>query len=434
VARRLFLHVGLPKSGTTYLQAVLGENKERLGERAHLLYPCKTWDDQVLAARDVLSANPHGVADPKVEGAWQRLIDEVAPWEGDAVVSMEWLGSAEPGQARRIVESAAPAQVQVVVTARDLARTIPAAWQEFVQNWEQWTWPEFLRAVTSENPRGTPAGNMFWVQQDLGRVLAVWRDVLPSRQIHVVTLPHPGAPAGELWSRFASVLGIDGSEYDAGGRGSNESLGLESAELMLRLNLLSRQQGVEWPAYNEMLKHALAKRGLSKRKHRESTLVLPPEYTEWTLARTAEQVSAVKASGAHVVGDLAELQPVFGQTGMQPDEVRAEILLEAALEGLVAVTRDRGQELVRLRRRITALREEQAALQEEHARLQEEHERLGDERNSLQQRHARLQTYQERLDRTVLMRVRNRLIEASERRPWVMRLRKVYSRLRGRRP
>jgi hypothetical protein len=433
VAKRLFLHVGLPKSGTTYLQAVLGENKERLGERAGLLFPCQTWHHQVLAARDVLSANPHGVPDPKVDGSWQRLIDEVAAWEGDAVVSMEWLGSAEPAQARRMVETAAPAQVEVVVTARDLARTLPAAWQEFVQNWEQWTWPEFLRAVSSENPRGTPAGNMFWVQQDLGRLLAVWRDVLPSRQIHVVTLPHPGAPAGELWSRFAGVLGIDGSEFDASGRGSNESLGLESAELMLRLNLLSRQRGVEWPAYNEMLKHAFAKRGLSNRKHRESSLVLPPEYSEWTLARTAEQVSAVKASGAHVVGDLADLQPAFGQGGLQPDEVRTDALLEAALEGLVAVTRDRGEELVRLRRRNMALREEHEALEEEYARLQEEHARLEDERSHLQERHVRLQHYQERLDRSLILRTRNFLIKASERRPWVMQLRKVYSRLRGRR-
>jgi FtsZ-binding cell division protein ZapB len=427
VANRLFLHVGLPKSGTTYLQAVLADNKERLGERAGVLYPCKTWDDQVLAARDALSANPHGVPDAKVDGAWQRLLDEVAAWDGDAVVSMEWLGSAEPRQARRMVETAAPAQVEVVVTARDLARTIPAAWQEFVQNWEQWTWPEFLRAVTSDNPRGTPAGNLFWVQQDLGRVLTIWRDVLPAHQIHVVTLPHPGAPAGELWSRFAGVLGIDGSAFDPSGRGGNESLGLESAELMLRLNLLSRQRGVEWPVYNEMLKHALAKRGLAKRRHRESALVLPPEYVEWTRARTAEQVSAVKASGAHVVGDLGDLEPAFGRDGLQPDEVGDDALLEAALEGLVTVTLDRGAELVRLRQRIARLQEEQDGLRDEVTQMQEERDRL-------QHRHTQMERYQAALmDRSLKQLVRDFLVEASERRAWVMWLRKVYSKARGRR-
>ncbi len=349
----VFLHVGLPKSGTTYLQAVLGSNKDRLRRRADLLYPGKTWSDQVRAARDVLEARRTDDRKP-VPGAWKNLADEISRWDGDAVVSMEWLGSAEPHQARRIVESLAPARVEVIITARDLARTIPAAWQEFVQNYESWTWPEFLGSVTSENPRATPPGNLFWSQQDLGRVLAIWRDVLPPEQLHVVTLPPPGAAAGELWSRFASVLGIDGNEFDGSGRGSNESLGLESADLMLRVNQVARSMGIDWPVYNEMLKFALAKRGLSKRRHRESTLRLPPDLEEWTRARTAQQVKAVEASGARVVGSLDELEPsAFAADGRwSTDDLDSDALLEAAVEGLAALAKDRGAELARLRSRV----------------------------------------------------------------------------------
>ncbi len=402
MSKRLFLHVGLPKSGTTYLQAVLAENKKRLRKRARLLYPGASWEAQVLAARDVLAAHPHGVLDSKVKGAWDRLVREVNEWDGDAVVSMEWLGSAEPAQAQRIVDTVAPTQVHVVVTVRDLARTIPAAWQEFVQNWEMWSWQEFLAAVTSDNPRATPAGNMFWMQQDIGRLLAIWRDALPADQIHVVTLPHPGTPAGELWSRMAGVMGIDGSQFDASGKGSNESLGLESAQMMLRLNHVSRLQNLDWPLYNEMFKHALAKRGLSKRKHQEPVLVLPPELEEWTHARTAEQISAVKASGADVVGDLAELEPVFGKPGTQPEDVSSEALLEVALDGMVALSRDRGKELAKLRNRNAELRE-----------------RIG-----------QLEKYEKRHQRSVAMVTRRALISQSEKRPWMMKAREAYSRAR----
>ncbi|HET7329009.1 MAG TPA: hypothetical protein VFJ14_17185 [Nocardioidaceae bacterium] len=357
MARTVYLHVGLPKSGTTYLQAVLGENKARLADRADVLYPGANWVAQVHAVRDVLAANPHGSRSAGTEGAWQRLVDEMAAWHGDAVVSMEWLGSADPDQARHVVASLAPAHVEVVVTVRDLARTLPAAWQEFVQNWEQWSWAEFLASVTSENPRGTPAGDLFWSQQDLGRLLAIWTDVLPPAQVHVVTLPRPGATAGELWTRFAQVLGIDGSGFDASGRGSNESLGLESAEVMLRLNTLSRTRGMDWPLYDEMFKHALAKRGLSKRKHQESSLLVPTEYEEWTRARSAEMVQAVESSGAQVTGDLGDLEPVFGVGGRQPDQLASADLLDAAVDGLVAVAQDRGRELETLRRRNGDLRE-----------------------------------------------------------------------------
>jgi hypothetical protein len=348
VANRVFLHVGLPKSGTTYLQAVLAENKQRLQQRAELLYPGERWEAQVHAARDVLSADLHGSTHPGVEGAWGRLVEEIGLWPGDAVVSMEWLGSADPTQARRMVDSLAPADVHVVVTARDLGRTIPAAWQEFMQNWEQWTWDEFLRGIISEHPRDNPAGQLFWTQQDLGRVLTIWRDVLPADRIHIITLPAPGAPAAELWTRFASVVGVDPAEYDASGSGTNESLGLESAELMRRLNELSRTRGMDWPEYDEAFKHALAKRTLARRKNRESALALPQEHEPWISARAEEMKKAIRASGAQVVGDLTDLDPVFIDTGLQPADVTDAALLEAALEGLVGL----GQDRARLKRRL----------------------------------------------------------------------------------
>jgi hypothetical protein len=405
VAKKVYLHVGLPKSGTSYLQAVFADNKSRLMSRAQVLYPGATWSDQVLAARDVLSANPHGGRDPAVQGAWQRLVDEVTEWEGTSLVSMEWLGSAEPAQAKRMVESLAPAQPEIIVTVRDIARTIPAAWQEFVQNWEQWSWPEFLSAVTSDNPRGTPAGNLFWSQQDVGRVLAIWGDVLPPEQIHVVTVGQPGATAANLWLRVAEVLGIDGSQYDASGRGSNESLGLESAELMLRLNSVSRARGLEWPMYNDMFKHALAKRGLSKRRHRESRLRVPRDLEPWVRERTAEQIEAIKASGAAVVGDLDDLQPVFRADYVDAPDVDTAAILDAALDGLVALARDRFEELTKLRNRVAALREKGNDDQIRIAALRAE------------------------LDSASARPVRYVLVGMSARRPWLMAARKVYSRM-----
>jgi hypothetical protein len=347
VANRVFLHVGLPKSGTTYLQAVLAANKQRLMKRATLLYPGERWVAQVHAARDVLSVDPHGSAHPEVKGAWERLVQEIGAWPGDAIVSMEWLGSADAAQALRMVTTLAPAEVHMIATIRDLGRTVPAAWQEFMQNWEQWTWEEFLRSITSENPRDTPASRLFWTQQDMGRLLAVWGDVLPRERIHVVTLPRPGAPPGELWNRFASVLGLSPGQYDASGGGGNESLGLESAELMRRLNDLSRMRGMDWPEYDEAFKHALAKRTLSERKSVESSLSIPQDLEPWVRARAAEMRQALEDAGVDIVGDLADLDPVFNPRGRQPDEVTDAELLAAALEGLVGLARDRA----RLKRR-----------------------------------------------------------------------------------
>jgi hypothetical protein len=407
VAKKVYVHVGLPKSGTSYLQAVFADNKLRLKRRAKVLYPGATWADQVLAARDVLSANPHGGRDPAVQGAWGRLVDEVAAWDGDSLVSMEWLGSAEPRQVRHMVETLSPAEVEMVVTIRDIARTVPAAWQEFVQNWEQWSWGEFLSAVTSENPRATPAGNLFWAQQDVGRVLAIWGDILPAEQLHVVTVGQPGATAANLWMRVAEVMGVDGSRFDASGRGSNESLGLESAELMLRLNRVSRTRGLEWPVYNEMFKHALAKRGLSKRRHRESRLRLPRELEPWARAKSAEQIRAIEASGAEVVGDLDDLQPAFAPGGDDAGDVGDAAILDAALDGIVALAKDRSDDAARLRNRI---------------------DRLLADNISISTKDEELATLGAQLERAAARPVRFALARLSEQRAWLRVARKVYHR------
>jgi hypothetical protein len=353
VPRRVFLHVGLPKSGTTYLQGVVDRNKALLLERAALLYPGETWSRQVDATRDVLRPRllrPKG----QVVGAWGRLVAEIADWPDDSLVSMEWLCQATPRQVRRIVDDLQPAEVHVVFTVRDVARTVPAAWQEFSQNGAVWRWPEFLEQVTSADPLATSAGRAFWHQQDMELLLERWGAVVPADRVHVVTVPQSGADPAELWRRFAGVLGIDPHGYDLAELGSNSSLGMESAELMRRVNVRLRDEGITRRRYNRVFKHRLAKNILATRRAQEGKVLLPTDLRGWAEARAAQQVRAISASGVRVVGDLAELAPAPPRSGVgaptaavEPDP---EAVLDAAVDALVAVA------LRRRRRRRTAAR------------------------------------------------------------------------------
>lgn len=360
VADRVFLHLGTPKSGTSYLQAVLGQNKQRLA-RDGLLFPGESWADQVRATRDILDANPHGHRPPQVEGAWERIVEEMGGYTGNCVISMEWLVAATTEQAERILATLEPQRVEIVITVRDLGRQVPAAWQEFVQNWETWTWRSFLEDLTADEPLATPAGRLFWEQQDLGRLLSTWRDVLPADRIHVVTVPPKGAPPGELWARFARVLAVSAYDYNLVNSGGNESLGLASSELMRRINLLTRQRNVAWPEYEARYKNGVAKRGLSKRKGVEGSVTVPEEFHGWLAARGAQQVEAIRAAGVDVVGDLEDLAPQLLREGDQPEDVPAEQLLDAALHALLYATGAHSAQTERLRRRVRELEEAAAA-------------------------------------------------------------------------
>src|SRR4051794_13137668 len=194
MSKTVFLHVGLPKSGTSFIQGVLSANKQQLRHDAGLLFPGDSWHEQVLAVRDVREMKRRRHA-----GAWQELVREIVDWPGNAVVSMEWLCASSDEVVRRIVAELAPARVEGVFTARDLGRTLPAAWQELLQNRYDWPWEEFLEGVACEDRLATSAGRAFWAQQDLPALLRRWTAVVPVEQVHVVTVPPAGTSFDVLW-------------------------------------------------------------------------------------------------------------------------------------------------------------------------------------------------------------------------------------------
>jgi hypothetical protein len=161
------------------------------------------------------------------------------------------------------------------------------------------------------------------------------------------------------------VLGSDYA-HDRSAAGSNTSLGMESAEMMRRLNRLAREDGLPTALYQHAFKHGLAKGVLAERTREESKLVLPPAYHEWARREATRQIEAVRASGVDVVGDLEELQPVVDAvTGQQPADIPDAALLDISLGALVTMARQWGP-----------ARDTAASLRAENARLRERVEHL----------------------------------------------------------
>src|SRR5205085_12557434 len=111
-----------------------------------------------------------------------------------------------------------------------------------------------------------------------------------------------------LWDRVAGVLEVGGVAMDFDQRQANESLGLQSTELMRRLNERTRGE-LTRPDYIGIYKHTLAKGILAGRRSTESTLVVPTTRHAWVQETAEAQIEAMRSSGVRVVGDLDELSP-----------------------------------------------------------------------------------------------------------------------------
>jgi hypothetical protein len=335
----VYVHVGAPKTGTTFLQGVLAKNR-RLLRRRGLLYP-GPGADHFLAAQDLVGPF-RNTADPRIAGAWGRLLSAIRGGSATAaLISHETLMTVTPEQMARITADLPANRVEIVVTARDLARQLPAVWQEDLKHGKSVPFDDFLDQVRSGPP---PEGNRrrgFWLWQDLPRVLREWQQFVPANQISVVTVPPTGAPRTLLWSRFADAVRVDSNGVDLEVRRTNTSLAAGEAELLRRLNAELGPGGTNamaWPDYRRNVKRFLAESVFATREP-GPPISIGADDVNW--ARTVGQTFAdtIREGGYRVVGDLDDLIPSATAAPMDRSLASPDDVVDAAVAALGAMTR-----------------------------------------------------------------------------------------------
>jgi hypothetical protein len=328
VARRVWLHVGLPKTGTSFLQGVLWSNKAAV-KRHGLLVPASMQHHYraSLYVRGVWRERPAAEA---IAADWEHLLDLVHRADGDVLISHELFAPATVEQARYAIESFGGSETHVVITARDLARQLPAEWQQSVKQGSVHRMDDFVQDVVDRGPRA----RWFWRVQDLVDVADRWGADLPGDRVHLVTVPPKGADPTVLWTRFASLLGIDPDSVSLERTRSNESLGQVEVELLRRIN---ESRGDRFPILgsHRWFKDLLANETLAKRPGKVKFAV-DASVHEWICDTSRETVAALEQRGYDVVGDLKDLiPPEEPESGGNPSAATEADMLRAATETIV---------------------------------------------------------------------------------------------------
>lgn len=341
---RVYLHVGSPKTGTTFLQQVLWSQRD-LAAQQGLTLPMATFHDHFMASLDVRGLGGKPPHPPESAGAWNRLVADSLTHSGNVLVSHELFAAASRDQARKAVGwFGQGVEVHVVLTARDLVRQVPAEWQEHVKHRAVVDLDGFVAQL-----RGNAAERKgwFWLVQDYADIVSRWGSTLPPERVHVVTVPPAGAPAGLLWERFAGLLGLDPASFDTEGSRSNTSLGVEQVELLRRVNLaLGDRLPIPGP-YPGVAKDVLAHRALAGRPG--TRLTLRAADADFARGESERIADALAHSGVDIIGSLDELVPGAAEPGTgSTDPVSDRELLDesvAALAELLVVMAERAATL-----------------------------------------------------------------------------------------
>jgi hypothetical protein len=327
--KRVYIHIGTPKSGTTYLQANLHENAPSLKKQQGLLYPSQRKGDMFHAMADLRGGVTEWRVNPdRVDGAWARIATRINAFSGASIISQEQLCGASREQVRRMLGDLPDHEHHVVITARSLDLVVPASWQQRVKQGGVLTFGAFRELILDPRSDSRPARG-FWGQQDLPAILSRWGEGIPPDHVHVVACPPPGTEPGQLWRRFCSVVGIDPARTVEATERSNVALGITEIELMRRLNLVCRERGLSrvlTPVIRQQVVGEALRRYSSPRPRcpKDLVAVLEEVSRRW--------IDEIRERGYSVVGDLEELVPVPSDVEyVDPDNVDVAGALDVAV-------------------------------------------------------------------------------------------------------
>ncbi len=350
---RVYVHVGLPKTGTTFLQDLMRGHRGALRE-VGVCYPDDGHRDHFFAALDARGDHTFaGGVRPAARGAWPRLVELTLSCEQrTAVIGHEVMATASAEQARAALSMLTRGvETHVVVTARDPARQVVADWQESVKHGRRHRFSQYARNAGLGNGSGrTPEnGPAPFRAQRLTDVLDNWGGDLPPERVHVVTVPRPGAEPGLLWRRFAGVLDVTDPDRFRPGDDvrANPSLGVADIEVMRRVSefLAKRLVAAEFGA---VVKNSYAQ-GILPRVSRSAAPVAPAGLLSELQTLGTRWTQTITERGYDVRGELADLVPAPTE-GPEPDDWEAEDVIDTA----TAATAELLLEVARLRRELEA--------------------------------------------------------------------------------
>jgi hypothetical protein len=334
---KVVLHIGEPKTGTTFLQQVLWRNRAELSAQGVVLaghHP----QDHYRATQDLHGAlkNPSDPAGGWT-GEWDILAGQAKLAARVAVISHELFSAADEPAARRAVASLQPSEVHVVLTVRDMATLLPAEWQETVKHRNAKSYQDWLRdVIDTESVSADRRRYWFWRVHDTAAILELWSRHVPPERLHVITAPPRGSDPGLLWRRFAAVLGVDPAAADLSRARANASLGLPEVEFLRRMNEALSAEIPDW-YYMWRVKEGVAHEALAARPAGER-LILPPERLGWAREYADGLIAGLKGSSYDLVGDLEELRPLAESRGsVTAADQPAEAVLDAAVQAVAAL-------------------------------------------------------------------------------------------------
>ncbi len=233
---KFILHVGQMKSGTTYIQNILFNNRDELKKQGWI-YPGARLNHQ-HASYGLCGKDIPWVQDPSLFKKFaDNLINTIKKTDDNVIVSAECLASLNEAGIKSFLEKVGTPD-KVIVTVRGLLKTLPSAWQQSVKGGGTRSANGFYEDLVKNRDSNTG----LWRTYRYGKTIELWSKFAP---VDVVIMPEGTTKKTDLWDLFQSISGLPLlKRLDVEESQVNSSVTYETAELLRAFNQLIKSNGL----------------------------------------------------------------------------------------------------------------------------------------------------------------------------------------------
>lgn len=305
--KSILLHIGVPKTGTTALQAALANNRKELNSQ-NVLYPSQ-WRNAHHRAAWAITERTWGW---KGRGGtttpikhWNSLVKETKT-NKTVVLSSEFFCEANQRQAKKIVSDLGLSRLEVVITLRPFGKLLPSAWQQYLKYGVKLTYPQWLTAILNE-PRESAPTPTFWMRHDHPAVIQRWVELVGREKVTLVVVDD--SDHDFVYQAFESMLNLSaGTLQKRKEKVSNRSMTLAEAEFLRQINLRQPDNST-WDKYESFVRRSMMHEILNSPISEEN----PEKLTtpSWA-ADKANQIALtyaeqIRSMDLKIIGDVANL-------------------------------------------------------------------------------------------------------------------------------
>ena len=303
--KKLIIHPGFHKTGTTALQQALSEVRAELSQ-ANFNYPRIAGTAHHRAARSVIEKtwgwkNRGGRSADPIE--WKKLERKLSSNNGTAIVSSEFFSEANQMQLANLAKRLDGADIQVIFTWRPLPFMLASSYQQYLKYGMKKSYAEWLDSIF-EVPGEAKFTPSFWKRNLHGDVVARWVETFGEENVSLIAVDE--TKPTYLYESFADLAGIpSGLLKEPVQVEINRSLTFTEASLLLEINRTYPNDG-DWESYEIFIRKGNIKAltGSNKFEVSDEKILTP----DWAIAKAAElnsqSVAQIKSLGIKIIGDL----------------------------------------------------------------------------------------------------------------------------------